>query len=611
MLRISSSSNKYHTAKLPSYSTRQKGKSLFFEPFIQPKVTINQASDIYEQEADAVAEKVMRMPAPRTAETFFPPKSTITSIKRKCTACEEEEKLQRTEDEEEKNAIQLSPLKDFYVQRKCAACEEEEKIHRKETSIFSSPTITPAVEQTLQSPGEALDRDTRSFMEDRFRYGFGKVQIHNDSFAHQSCADINALAYNYENHVVFGAGRYQTTAESSKHLLAHELAHVIQQAPFAFHLIRNEKRNVISRFSDPSHHIIEEAALAGGGFTKEQREKIERGSMQRDYSQIGTIGNTVLLCQPDDFGGYKTYEHFDNFMWDNVQSRWRTRGASALKVEGEPVDIGKTPIDYIKSELKAVANLGLGAHDRGLEHLGNAFHTIEDFFSHSNFIELINKDFRFGKTLLTGNFDKVDQAVSMRHAFGSVSVPETEKYYGEQADVAAAESPALSHSRISHDDPSANNYGPAMQLAALVIQDLSRDIISLMSKPKQNHQQLMIELVIPKVIRYLRPPSDNDKWWEQLQKNDKGKIDARLSEAKRQTTVTHNHCIVSPARNLEASKDSNMHIVLGVAIPITSSGAYFQAGYGTVTLFESGTNIENKKGPSFGFVGAQITFPID
>lgn len=59
-------------------------------PFFQPKLAINQPNDIYEQEADAMADKVMRMKDPAASQTFFAP--AISHVQRKCAACEEEEK---------------------------------------------------------------------------------------------------------------------------------------------------------------------------------------------------------------------------------------------------------------------------------------------------------------------------------------------------------------------------------------------------------------------------------------------------------------------------------------------------------------------------------------
>ena len=220
-----SSSQKRHVPFL-----NKKDQTSFFKPLIQPKLTINQPGDEYEQEADAVAEKVMRMPDVKTEPLFFQPKlAPLIPVQRKCTACEQEEKLQRKEEGQE-DEIQLKSSKEFDVQRKCEHCEEEEKLHRKEEANTSGKLTAPSsVSNVTNSTGQRLDSNTRNFMESRMGYDFGDVQIHNDSLAHKSSSEINALAYTHGNHVVFGAGQYQPNSDSGKQLLAHELVHVVQQ----------------------------------------------------------------------------------------------------------------------------------------------------------------------------------------------------------------------------------------------------------------------------------------------------------------------------------------------------------------------------------------------
>ena len=213
----------------PAQAFDKMRQPVFFKPAIQPKLTINQPNDIYEQEADAVAERVMRMPAQNNEQPFFQPKPlAATPVQRKCAACEEEEQLQRKEDED--HSLQLKSAKDFAINRKCTHCEEEEKLQMKETSAAAGGmTAPPIINNVINSLGQSLDKGTRSFMESRFGYDFGNVQIHNDLMAHRSSADINALAYTHGNHVVFGTGQYQPDTNWGKRLLAHELTHVIQQ----------------------------------------------------------------------------------------------------------------------------------------------------------------------------------------------------------------------------------------------------------------------------------------------------------------------------------------------------------------------------------------------
>lgn len=87
----------------------------------------------------------------------------------------------------------------------------------------------PAVDATLRSPGQPLDAATRAFMEPRFGHDFSHVRVHADAPAAESARSVGALAYTVGSDVVFGAGHYQPGGSTGRALLAHELAHVVQQ----------------------------------------------------------------------------------------------------------------------------------------------------------------------------------------------------------------------------------------------------------------------------------------------------------------------------------------------------------------------------------------------
>lgn len=188
-------------------------------PPIQAKSTINTPGDQYEQEADVMADKVMRMP---NTALPLPKISSATSIQRKCATCGKEEE-HKTESKEENEVIQR-----VLIQRKCSKCEEEEKILQRKENTNSVPAAT-AVNQTVGSAGQPLDAATRSFMEPRFGFDFSKVRIHDHSIAHKSAAAINALAYTHQHNIVFGDGQYQPKTQTGRKLIAHELTHVVQQ----------------------------------------------------------------------------------------------------------------------------------------------------------------------------------------------------------------------------------------------------------------------------------------------------------------------------------------------------------------------------------------------
>lgn len=85
------------------------------------------------------------------------------------------------------------------------------------------------VADAIRSPGNALDPSTRAFMESRFGHDFGSVRIHTDGAAATSANELSAIAYTIGSDVVFGAGAYSPRSERGRALLAHELTHVVQQ----------------------------------------------------------------------------------------------------------------------------------------------------------------------------------------------------------------------------------------------------------------------------------------------------------------------------------------------------------------------------------------------
>src|SRR5215208_5902718 len=80
---------------IPARANRQKTEGSFFRPLVQPKLTVNQPNDVYEQQADAMAEKVMRMTEHESSgQSFF--KSGDSILQRNCEHCEKQERgLQR------------------------------------------------------------------------------------------------------------------------------------------------------------------------------------------------------------------------------------------------------------------------------------------------------------------------------------------------------------------------------------------------------------------------------------------------------------------------------------------------------------------------------------
>jgi hypothetical protein len=157
------------------------------------KLEIGAVDDPLEAEADRVAGQVMRMPDPAVSS---PPVSQV-------------------------------------LRRKCAACEEEDdKTVRPKRAFAGEPALTEApaiVHAALRSPGHSLDTGTGAFFESRLGRDLSAVRVHTDAKAAASARAIGARAYTVGSHLIFGDGAYAPHSSAGKLLLAHELAHVIQQ----------------------------------------------------------------------------------------------------------------------------------------------------------------------------------------------------------------------------------------------------------------------------------------------------------------------------------------------------------------------------------------------
>ncbi|MFL5383255.1 MAG: DUF4157 domain-containing protein [Longimicrobiaceae bacterium] len=94
----------------------------------------------------------------------------------------------------------------------------------------AAPAAPPSVvREVLGSPGRPLDPEARAFMESRFGHDFGGVRVHHDAAAAQSADAVDARAYALGDDLVFARGEYAPGTAAGRSLLAHELAHVVQQ----------------------------------------------------------------------------------------------------------------------------------------------------------------------------------------------------------------------------------------------------------------------------------------------------------------------------------------------------------------------------------------------
>jgi len=193
---------------------------------IQTKLAINNPGDEYEQEADRVADQVMRMTEPTAIA------SSLIAIQRQCAVCDDGE--------------EVSPVrrtKALAQQALSGQADNDEPfaqpiILRK--AQFSAPHETPTSPQPIadrlvarQAGGEPLPAETRHRMEHAFGHDFSRVRIHRDAEAGEMSRQLSALAFTHGNNIYFAHGSYDPHGASGKRLLAHELTHVVQQGQAA------------------------------------------------------------------------------------------------------------------------------------------------------------------------------------------------------------------------------------------------------------------------------------------------------------------------------------------------------------------------------------------
>jgi len=237
---------------------------------VQPKLKVGAPNDVYEQEADRVADQVMSMPESASVQREMAPEeeevqtkplaASITPLVQREAMPEDEElqtkasensDIQRMDNLEEEE-IQTKPLEGS-LQREEAPDEEDlqmkslgnSSIQREELpeeEIQTKPSLQRASDGNLQADisierqinsskggGSPLSDEVRSFMEPRFGADFSQVRVHTDAQADQLNRSVQARAFTTGQDVFFRQGEYNPGSRGGQELIAHELTHVVQQ----------------------------------------------------------------------------------------------------------------------------------------------------------------------------------------------------------------------------------------------------------------------------------------------------------------------------------------------------------------------------------------------
>lgn len=140
------------------------------------------------------------------------------------------------------------------------------------------------------SGGDTLDESTRSLMESRFGEDFSGVRIHSDLSAGQAAESAQAQAFTVGDHIVFGPGQFAPDSPEGQHLLAHELAHVVQQREQTGSV--GDERETERDAQEAAHEVesggtpaVRERAAPG---TVQKQPKGSQGSSMPTHSIVGT-----------------------------------------------------------------------------------------------------------------------------------------------------------------------------------------------------------------------------------------------------------------------------------------------------------------------------------
>lgn len=221
---------------------------------MQPKLKVSPPGDALEKEADHVADKV-------TQPSFFQP--AAPPIQRVCEHCaEEEEKLQREKESGEECTVSLQASGD------------------------GDPVANDATSQAIarrKGSGAALSGSTKDFMESRFSRSFGDVRLHTDGEAAQLSDGLNAQAFTHGSDIYFNTGKFDPGSSSGRHLLAHELTHVVQQNGNNIHRIQRAPKE-----PDQQKHlqVWKNAMILEHAYTKVWVDHLYPGTLVKGYVRI-------------------------------------------------------------------------------------------------------------------------------------------------------------------------------------------------------------------------------------------------------------------------------------------------------------------------------------
>lgn len=221
--------------------------------------------------------------------------------------------------------------------------KDDEKLNRfAEENTEPKQNISGYI-QNISNGGEPLPRQTQTFFSRRFGYNFKDIKIHNNSEASDSARQIKAKAYTVGKNIVFNKGEYNPDTKKGQSLIAHELAHVVQNSPVK---------------TPGKIHRVPEGFEIGGIYPNASSYPntifFDLGKSSVPSSEMGKIPaiaapptrNITLIGTASEEGGSATNLRLINRRIRSVDRRLRNAGHTGARTHTPQASAGTGNIDY-------------------------------------------------------------------------------------------------------------------------------------------------------------------------------------------------------------------------------------------------------------------------
>lgn len=182
---------------------------------IHPQLEVGGKDDPQEKEANAMADKVMRM---SDGDTVRPKMGDEEEGKVRKMGDEEDGKVMKMGDDEEKKVMKMGD-------------EEDGKVMKMDAGGgggMAAPANVASGIQNTKGGGQNLPQNVQQDLGGKMGADFSDVKVHTDDHANEMSESISAKAFTHGKDIYFRQGNYSPESGDGKKLLAHELTHTMQ-----------------------------------------------------------------------------------------------------------------------------------------------------------------------------------------------------------------------------------------------------------------------------------------------------------------------------------------------------------------------------------------------